>query len=97
MKYIKKFEYSNDDETFEIGNYVICTNPEYNTHINSKILTGVVYKVVDIKNFGDNVYPNINIKLEGQNVWYSNSRFIHATPEDIEKYEMAQDIKKYNL
>lgn len=88
MKYLKRFE--NIISKFEIGDYVKCIDDHENPHLYRD-------KIYIIKSFEFDEKTNF-VYLENINrsFFYAN-RFVLATPEEIEEYEIEQNINKYNL
>lgn len=94
MKYIKKYE--QNDYQFNIGDFVkidtIVKNVKEKVYVVNKRmhLTTRQYYVIDIVNgkVNDDVYSSS---------WEDESNLRLATSDEIERYEMKNDIDKYNL
>jgi hypothetical protein len=88
MKHLKTFEHK-DFKTFEKGDYVKCIDPD-----DSHTLT--LNKIYIVKEFVSSHYNNFIKTTETYSEFFT-SRFILATPENIEKYELEKNISRYNL
>jgi hypothetical protein len=94
MKYIKKYE--QNDYQFNIGDFVkidtLVKNVKEKVYVVNKRmhLTTRQYYVIDIVNgrVDDDVYSSS---------WEDESNLRLATPDEVERYEMKNDIDKYNL
>jgi len=91
MKHLKTFE--NDNIIYKEGSYVKCIdvsgfdNDEY-------LKLNRVYYIYKNPATHDYVFISKNNKILGG---YNSKRFIYATPEEIEKYKIEENINKYNL
>lgn len=83
---IKKFKQYNKEEDviYNVGDYITVIDKVHRNY--NKI--GIVK------------YARINIRAEHSDEsqgWYQNYQLKKATPKEIEKYEIEQNINKYNL
>ena len=89
MKYLKTYE-----DLINIGEYVKCIN-DYN--FQRYITKNNIYKVLNkMKNTSSS--PSIFLEDDnGKKNWWSEFRFIKATPKEIKEYKIKIDTNKYNL
>ena len=87
MKYIKKYE--NISERFKVGDYVTCLRAEnffYLKKNNTYMVTSTDYDLITVTDGIGHTIDSLN-----------RTRFRLATPEEIEKFTLNNDINKYNL
>ena len=89
MKYIKKFEYLNED--VQIGDKVICIDDSQSDNF---LTYEYVYIIENIR-YGF-IFLN-QYKLKGVDFYWDSTRFKIGTSEEIERLEIKQNSNKYNL
>lgn len=89
MKYIKKFEY-NGFTAYKTGDYIKCVD-DYDT--SNYLVAGEIYIADGID---DRASHGVNqVKIDED--WWRTSRFVLATPEEIENWKIKKSVEIYNL
>jgi len=89
MKYIKKFEYEKFT-AYKAGDYVKCID-DYDT--SSYLKTDEIYVAIEIDDRASHGVVQVLIDED----WWRCSRFVLATPEEVEKWEIEKLASKYNI
>ena len=90
MKYIKTYENMN----IKIGDYVKCINNEGVSSITVNKLYKLTNIIIDKKTYNNYYQFEDDIFADHS---FKSTRFVKATPEEIEKYELEKQADKYNL
>jgi hypothetical protein len=87
MKYIKKFETENFT-AYKAGDYIKCID-DYDT--DSYLKTGEIYVAIEII-VSQGIF-HVLIDYD----WWRCSRFVLATPKEVENWKISKSASKYNL